>query len=167
MFGEGSSRFEAQTSEQVAGFLDDFDEGAAPVALVAASNEEFSLLSAARDELSRRGISFERRVLNPAANPLQTTHWAENATLRGVRVVIAAAGECVTLPSAIATWTDVPVIAVPLSDKAFNGLDTLLSVTSTAKGTPLATMPVDGSRTAAIFASRILTALPMAPQDGE
>jgi len=56
----------------------------------------------------------------------------------------------------IASATELPVIGVPVRRPAFDGLDALLSIVQMPAGIPVATMAVDGSANAALFAVRIL-----------
>jgi len=56
----------------------------------------------------------------------------------------------------IASATELPVIGVPVRRPAFDGLDALLSIVQMPAGIPVATMAVDGSENAALFAVRIL-----------
>jgi len=89
--------------------------------------------------------------------------FVEDAALKGVRVVIAAGGVVPAMASSVASFTELPVIGVPLSNGALNGLDALLATAQSAPGVPVACMSVDGIRNSAIFASRILSAIPMPP----
>ena len=52
--------------------------------------------------------------------------------------------------------TTLPVIGVPVKSKALNGLDSLLSIVQMPSGIPVATMAIDGSRNAALYAVSIL-----------
>jgi 5-(carboxyamino)imidazole ribonucleotide mutase len=56
----------------------------------------------------------------------------------------------------IASATELPVIGVPVRRPAFDGLDALLSIVQMPAGIPVATMAVDGSENAGLFAVRIL-----------
>ena len=71
-------------------------------------------------------------------------------------VFIAGAGMAAALPGAIAALTVRPVIGVPLSGSALNGLDALMSMVQMPPGIPVATVAVDGAKNAAILALQML-----------
>ena len=60
------------------------------------------------------------------------------------------------LPGVIAALTTLPVIGVPVKSKALMGMDSLLSIVQMPSGIPVATMAIDGSRNAALYAVSIL-----------
>lgn len=152
---------------QLAAIVGDFGDHGAPVAIIAATREERITMEEAGRELTTRGIDFELHELSPHKNPLLLARFVDVAPIRGVRVIIATAGIVPSLPAIVASLTEIPVIGVPLSTRALNGLDTLMATAQAAPGTPVACMCVDGVRNSAIFASKILTAIPIAPNDGE
>jgi phosphoribosylaminoimidazole carboxylase PurE protein len=84
--------------------------------------------------------------------------YASTAALRGVRVIIAAAGMSAALPGAVAAYTELPVIGVPLtsSKTAAGGLDAILAIVQMPPGVPVACVSLDGARNAAILAAKIL-----------
>jgi 5-(carboxyamino)imidazole ribonucleotide mutase len=82
--------------------------------------------------------------------------FAATAADNGIDVIIAGAGGAAHLPGMIASATELPVIGVPVRRPAFDGLDSLLSIVQMPAGIPVATMAVDGSENAALFAIRIL-----------
>ena len=112
----------------------------------------------ATDELSDRGISFELRVLSAHRDPRGVAEYSSTAALRGVRVIIAAAGMAAALPGVAAAYTDLPVIGVPLTStkSVMGGLDALLSIVQMPPGVPVACVSLNGARNAAILAAKIL-----------
>lgn len=82
--------------------------------------------------------------------------YAEEARLRGIEVIIAAAGGAAHLPGMIASKTNLPVIGVPVQSRALKGLDSLLSIVQMPAGVPVATVAIDGAVNAALLAVRIL-----------
>ena len=70
--------------------------------------------------------------------------------------MIAGAGGAAHLPGVIAAQTTLPVIGIPVKSKALNGLDSLLSIVQMPSGIPVATMAIDGSKNAALYAVSIL-----------
>ena len=145
----------------------EFGEQGPPVAIVVATREEREKMREAEQELTSRGIQFNTHELSPHRNAALLAKFAETAAMRGVRVIIAAAGLSAALPSILAAYTDIPVIGVPFSDGPLSGLDTLLATAQMPPGVPVACMSLDGTRNAAVFASHILNAIPLPPPSVE
>jgi 5-(carboxyamino)imidazole ribonucleotide mutase len=57
----------------------------------------------------------------------------------------------------IASLTTIPVIGVPLRSNFQDGMDSLLSIVQMPYGVPVATMGINSSYNAGIFACQILT----------
>jgi len=79
------------------------------------------------------------------------------ASDRGNKVIIAGAGMSAALPGVVVSYTDLPVIGVPMRSE-LNGLDSLLSISQMPRGVPVACMAIGmhGAINAALFAKRIL-----------
>lgn len=152
----------AQT--EVEAIFEQFGEAHPPVAIIVASREEWMAAENAAGELASRGIDHRIHELSPTRSPQVLDRFLETAGLRGIRVIIATAGEVAWLPSMVATRTDLPVIGVPMTTNAVGGLDTLLSTAQAPAGMPVACMGIGNVRNAAIFAARILSAAPLPPQ---
>jgi 5-(carboxyamino)imidazole ribonucleotide mutase len=62
------------------------------------------------------------------------------------------------LPGAVAAYTDLPVIGVPLvsSRTAAGGLDAILAIVQMPPGVPVACVSLNGAKNAAILAAKIL-----------
>jgi phosphoribosylaminoimidazole carboxylase PurE protein len=137
--------------------IDDFDSGPL-VGILIGSESDRERVQPAVDELNERGISNELLVLSAHRNPREVADYASNAALRGVRVIIAAAGMAAALPGSVAAHTDLPVIGVPLtsSKTAGGGLDAILSIVQMPPGVPVACVSLDGARNAAVLAAKIL-----------
>jgi 5-(carboxyamino)imidazole ribonucleotide mutase len=145
---------------------DELEADGPQVGIVIATEQDRELIESACNELLDRGITFEVRVLSAHRNPREVAEYASTAALRGVRVVIAAAGGAAALPGVIASYTELPVIGVPLERGNLGGMDALLSVVQMPEGVPVACMAVNGSRNAAIYAAKILAQGGAAPHSG-
>ena len=77
---------------------------------------------------------------------------------RGVEVIIAAAGGAAALPGALASWTTLPIIGVPVASSELKGVDALYAIAQMPPGVPVACMAIGdwGARNAALFAAQIL-----------
>ena len=142
----------------VAPSLELLDEPGALVGIVIGSESDREAIEPAVEELERRGISHELRVLSAHRDPRGVAEYASTASLRGVRVLIAAAGMAAALPGVVAAYSELPVIGVPLRSRAspLAGIDALLSIVQMPPGVPVACVAIDGARNAAVLAARIL-----------
>lgn len=128
------------------------------VGIVMGSKSDLERMHAASEELDKRGILNEVRVMSAHRDPDVVADYAKNAKLRGLEVIIAGAGLSAALPGVVAAHTPLPVIGVPLtsSKSIAGGLDALLSIAQMPPGVPVACVGVDNARNAAILAARIL-----------
>ena len=120
------------------------------------SASDWEVMSPACSTLEEFGIPYEKRVLSAHRNPGPLADYVKAARDNGIEIIIAGAGGAAHLPGVIAALTTLPVIGVPVKSKALNGLDSLLSIVQMPSGIPVATMAIDGSRNAALYAVSIL-----------
>ena len=130
------------------------------VGIVMGSKSDMPAMEAAAEELRKRGIGHEVRVMSAHREPDTVAGYAKNAQMRGLRVIIAGAGLSAALPGVVAAHTELPVIGVPLtsSKSIAGGLDALLSIAQMPPGVPVGCVGVDNARNAAVLAARILNA---------
>jgi 5-(carboxyamino)imidazole ribonucleotide mutase len=138
--------------------LEDFGDAGPMVGILIGSESDRELIEPAVEELDERGISNELRVLSAHRDPRGVAEYSSTAALRGVRVIIAGAGMSAALPGAVAAYTELPVIGVPLtsSKSAAGGLDAILAIAQMPPGVPVACVSLNGARNAAILAAKIL-----------
>jgi 5-(carboxyamino)imidazole ribonucleotide mutase len=138
--------------------LEEFEAAGPLVGILIGSESDRESMDPALDELNERAISYELRVLSAHRDPRGVAEYASTAALRGVRVIITAAGMAAALPGVVAAYTDLPVIGVPLtsSKSVMGGLDAVLSIVQMPPGVPVACVSVNGARNAAILAAKIL-----------
>ncbi len=122
------------------------------------SKSDYPVLAPAVALLEEFGVPHEVRVVSAHRTPDQMFTYAETAHIRGLRVIIAAAGGAAHLPGMIAAKTLVPVIGVPVAATAMQGIDALLSIVQMPKGIPVATVAIGqaGAANAALLAMQIL-----------
>jgi 5-(carboxyamino)imidazole ribonucleotide mutase len=126
------------------------------VGVITGSRTDAQYIQPCLDMLRELGVSTEVRVLSAHRQPDAVREYALTARDRGVEVIVAAAGMAAHLPGALASWTDLPVIGVPLYTSELEGMDSLMSIAQMPPGVPVACMAVNGARNAAVFAARIL-----------
>lgn len=109
--------------------------------------------------LDELGIDHEFHVMSAHRTPQKVADYAKSAQERGIEVIIAAAGGSAALPGVVASWTDLPVIGVPLASSDLNGLDALYTIVQMPPGVPVASVAVGswGARNAAYLAAGILS----------
>jgi 5-(carboxyamino)imidazole ribonucleotide mutase len=138
--------------------FEEIDVDAPLVGIVMGSKSDMPVMEKAGKELEERGIRYEIRVMSAHRDPEVVADYAQNARMRGLRVIIAGAGLAAALPGVVAAHTDLPVIGVPLttSTSVAGGLDALLAISQMPPGVPVACMGINGARNAAILAAKIV-----------
>lgn len=128
------------------------------VGIVMGSRSDWETMVHAAVLLDKLNIAYEVEVVSAHRTPDKLFSYAENAKSRALEVIIAGAGGAAHLPGMLAAKTTLPVLGVPIQSKAFNGLDSLLSIVQMPAGIPVATLAVGeaGAKNAALLAAAIL-----------
>jgi phosphoribosylaminoimidazole carboxylase PurE protein len=126
------------------------------VGVVGGSRSDFPILEQATALLDALGVSNEIRVVSAHRSPDHLYRYAETASGRGIRVIIAGAGGAAHLPGMLAAKTQLPVIGVPMPTKHLDGVDSLLSIVQMPRGIPVATVAIGNGENAALLAVEIL-----------
>ena len=145
-----------KTSTEVDMLLQGIEMEPVLVGIVMGSESDRTVMEAAESELKERGIKHETSVISAHRDPEKVAHYAKTAQQRGLRVIIAGAGKAAALPGVIASYTNLPVIGVPIKTSDLGGLDSLLSIVQMPPGVPVACVAIDGARNAAVLAAKIL-----------
>lgn len=124
------------------------------------SSSDWSVMGKAVEVLERFGVDHEAEVVSAHRMPDEMFAYAEAATERGLRVIIAGAGGAAHLPGMLSAKTFVPVLGVPVPSRHLAGLDSLYSIVQMPAGVPTATFAIGeaGATNAALFAVQILAA---------
>ena len=152
------SQAEPRLQEVPFPILEEFEEAGPLVGILIGSESDQELIEPAVEELNERGISNELRILSAHRDPRGVAEYGSTAALRGVRVIIAGAGMSAALPGAIAAYTELPVIGVPLtsSKTAAGGLDAILAIVQMPPGVPVACVSLNLARNPANLSAKIL-----------
>jgi 5-(carboxyamino)imidazole ribonucleotide mutase len=130
------------------------------VGVVIGSKTDTEPIQPALDMLKQLGIDYELFIISAHRKPEKAREYGLSAEKRGLRVIIAAAGYAAHLPGILASWTNLPVIGIPLPTSDLKGIDALLSISQMPGGVPVACVGIGaaGARNAALLAAQILAA---------
>ena len=130
------------------------------VGVVMGSSSDWETLQHAVEILREFGVAHEARVVSAHRMPDDMFAYAEAASGRGLRAIIAGAGGAAHLPGMLAAKTTVPVLGVPVASKHLQGVDSLHSIVQMPRGIPVATFAIGnaGAANAALFAVAMLAA---------
>lgn len=130
----------------------------AVVGIVMGSSSDWETMRLAAEILTEFGVAFEARVVSAHRMPDEMFAYAEAASGRGLKAIIAGAGGAAHLPGMLAAKTTVPVLGVPVASRHLQGVDSLHSIVQMPKGIPVATFAIGnaGAANAALFAVAML-----------
>ncbi|KAA6350443.1 N5-carboxyaminoimidazole ribonucleotide mutase [termite gut metagenome] len=126
------------------------------VSIIMGSTSDLPVMEQTAQFLNDMQIPFEMHALSAHRTPEAVEEFAKNASCRGIKVIIAAAGMAAHLPGVIAASTDIPVIGVPIKS-TLEGIDALLAIVQMPPGIPVATVGINGALNAGILAAQILS----------
>ena len=121
------------------------------------SDSDLPVMQKAADILKELEVPFEMTIVSAHRTPERMFRFAQNAHLRGIRVIIAGAGGAAHLPGMVAAISPLPVIGVPVkSSNSIDGWDSILSILQMPEGVPVATVALNAARNAGILATQML-----------
>ena len=127
------------------------------VAVFMGSDSDFPIVKKALHVLESFGVPYEAHVYSAHRTPDKVRKFAAEAEQKGFGVIIAAAGKAAALPGAVAAYTTLPVIGLPIPASQLDGLDALLSMVQMPPNIPVATVAIGGAENAALLACQILS----------
>ena len=126
------------------------------VAVLMGSPSDQERMARATTVLDEMGIASETLVLSAHRTPDAVADFARNARARGYAAIICGAGMAAHLAGAVAANTTLPVVGVPLSGSALNGVDALYATVQMPSGIPVATVAIDGAANAALLVAQMM-----------
>ena len=126
------------------------------VAILMGSPNDKDKMAPAKNTLAEFGVEPDERVLSAHRTPAAVAEFAQNARAGGYAAIICGAGMAAHLAGAVAANTTLPVVGVPLSGGALNGLDALYATVQMPRGIPVATVAIDGAMNAALLVVQML-----------
>jgi 5-(carboxyamino)imidazole ribonucleotide mutase len=128
------------------------------VGVIMGSSSDWPVMQHACAMLEKFQVPYEALVVSAHRMPQEMVHYAQQASVRGLRAIIAGAGGAAHLPGMVAANTIVPVMGVPVPSKYLSGLDSLYSIVQMPKGVPVATFAI-GEAGAANAALQVIAML--------
>jgi len=126
------------------------------VAILMGSPNDRDKMAPAVKTLEEFGLDPDERVLSAHRTPGAVVEFARGARENGYVAFICGAGMAAHLAGAVAAHTTLPVVGVPLSGGALNGVDALYATVQMPKGIPVATVAIDGAQNAALLVVEML-----------
>ncbi len=129
------------------------------ISIILGSKSDLDFIKPAEDLLKKLDVEYELKILSAHRTPEKLEEYVKKAESNGIKIIIAAAGGAAALPGVVASFTDLPVIGIPVPTKYLNGIDSLLSILQMPKGIPVATMAI-GSQApinSVLYALKILS----------
>jgi 5-(carboxyamino)imidazole ribonucleotide mutase len=126
------------------------------VAVLMGSPNDREKMAPAVKTLEEFGLEADEQVLSAHRTPEAVAAMARGARENGYAAFICGAGMAAHLAGAVAAHTTLPVVGVPLSGGALNGVDALYATVQMPKGIPVATVAVDGAMNAALLVIEML-----------
>lgn len=125
------------------------------IGIIMGSDSDLDVMGQAAKVLDEFGVANEVRILSAHRTPEETSQYVRDAAERGLKVIIAGAGGSAHLAGVAAAQTTLPVISIPVKREGHDH-EALFSNVAMPPGIPLATMPENGGKNAALLALRIL-----------
>ncbi len=128
------------------------------VGVIMGSKSDWPTMKNAVKMLEEFSIPHEVQVVSAHRTPDLMFEYANTASERGLKVIIAGAGGAAHLPGMVASKTIVPVLGVPVQTRALSGQDSLLSIAQMPGGIPVGTLAIGeaGAKNAGILAAQII-----------
>ncbi len=126
------------------------------IAIVAGSKSDSEIMNAAKEVLDEFGVKNDLFITSAHRSPNLTIEVAKKVD-NEYEAAIVIAGLSAALPGIFATYTQKPVLGVPVASDLM-GLDALFSIAQMPRGIPVASFGIGkkGAKNAALFAIRIL-----------
>jgi 5-(carboxyamino)imidazole ribonucleotide mutase len=127
------------------------------IGVIMGSDSDYQVMEEALEVLRQFDVSFDVIISSAQRTLARTVNWVKGFETQGGKLIIAAAGLAAHLPGVVAGATVLPVIGVPMSSGALEGIDALYSIVQMPSGIPVATVGIGAARNAALLAVQILT----------
>lgn len=129
------------------------------VAIIVGSASDKEQMEKGIEVLKEFNVEYDFNVLSAHRDPDALHDYIKSLDEKIYSVIIAGAGMAAALPGCVAAQTLLPVIGVPMTGGALNGVDALYAIVQMPKGIPVGCMAIgsSGAVNAAIYAVRIMS----------
>ncbi len=130
----------------------------AKIGIIMGSQSDWDVMRHSADMLTMLDVAHDVRIVSAHRTPQRLYDYAKSAADAGLCVIIAGAGGAAHLPGMVAALTHLPVLGVPVTSAALNGMDSLLSIVQMPGGVPVGTLAIGkaGAINAALLATQII-----------
>ncbi|HEX5448109.1 MAG TPA: 5-(carboxyamino)imidazole ribonucleotide mutase [Candidatus Saccharimonadales bacterium] len=126
------------------------------VGIIMGSDSDLEVMVKAEDTLGELGVPYEWGIKSAHRTPDRVRSYARSAMSRELKVIIAGAGGSAALPGHAQSYTELPVIGVPIVNKAPWRESALRSIIDMPNAYPVLTVDENDAVGAAVSAARIL-----------
>ena len=126
------------------------------IGIIMGSDSDLSTMQGAIAICESFEIAHEVAIVSAHRTPERMVEYAQQAHIRGLKVIIAGAGGAAHLPGMVAALTPLPVIGVPVSSRHLQGIDSLYSIVQMPAGIPVATVAIGNAQNAGLLAVQML-----------
>ncbi|GLP95034.1 5-(carboxyamino)imidazole ribonucleotide mutase [Paraferrimonas sedimenticola] len=130
----------------------------AKVSIIMGSQSDWPTMQQATKMLDDLGVEYETQVVSAHRTPARLVQFCQQAHQRGIQIIIAGAGGSAHLAGMAAAMTHLPVVAVPVASKHFQGMDSLMSMVQMPRGVAVACQAVGeaGAYNAGLISAQML-----------
>ena len=126
------------------------------IGIIMGSDSDLSTMQGAIAICESFEIAHEVAIVSAHRTPERMIEYAQQAHIRGLKVIIAGAGGAAHLPGMVAALTPLPVIGVPVASRHLQGVDSLYSIVQMPAGIPVATVAIGNAQNAGLLAVQML-----------
>lgn len=126
------------------------------MAIIYASPRDRTAIEPAIAVLADFRVPYSEHVLSAHRTQRQLIQLVDEIVLQGPAIFICAAGLAAHLAGVVAGRCTLPVIGIPISRGALNGMDALLATVQMPSGVPVAAVGIDAAENAGLLALQII-----------
>ncbi|MDY7014303.1 MAG: 5-(carboxyamino)imidazole ribonucleotide mutase [Cyanobacteriota bacterium] len=126
------------------------------VGIIMGSDSDLPTMQAAIAVCTQFEVPYDVAIVSAHRTPERMFEYAQTASDRGLKVIVAGAGGAAHLPGMVAALTELPVIGVPVTTRHLGGLDSLYSIVQMPGGIPVATVAIGNAKNAGLLAVQML-----------
>jgi len=128
------------------------------IGIILGSKSDLSYVEKYLSLFEEFNVKFTFKISSAHRTPKNTRKIVQEMEESGIKIIIAVAGAAAHLPGVVASYTDLPVIGVPIPSSDLKGIDALFAIVQMPGGIPVATTAIGkaGVKNSILFAFSIL-----------